>query len=83
MLKRSKKNFLDLRGFICPDSIMMLRKNIRLFNPGDRILILSDDISFSKDLQFFCNFMGHKLISKIDFSTHCQFFLKVGKPIVQ
>lgn len=56
------KNFLDLRGLICPDPIILLRKKFREINPKDIILIFSDDITTKRDFIIFCNFMGHNLI---------------------
>ncbi|BGI51522.1 MAG: sulfurtransferase TusA [Buchnera aphidicola (Ceratovacuna japonica)] len=56
------KNVLDLRKYKCPDSIILLRKKVRMMKKKELILIISNDPSTKWDFFNFCKFMNHKVI---------------------
>ena len=57
-------NIIDAKGLKCPEPIMMLHKAIRESKHGDKIEILATDPSTERDIDKFCEFLGHKLIKK-------------------
>jgi len=57
-------NKLNAKGLICPEPIMLLHKAISEVKHGDRIEILATDPSTERDIEKFCNFLGHKLLEK-------------------
>ncbi|WP_343183940.1 sulfurtransferase TusA [Buchnera aphidicola (Ceratovacuna keduensis)] len=56
------RNVLDIRKYKCPDSIIFLRKKIRIMKKKEMILIISNDPSTKWDIPNFCTFMDHKII---------------------
>jgi tRNA 2-thiouridine synthesizing protein A len=57
-------NKLNAKGLICPEPIMLLHKAIREAKHGDKIEVLATDPSTERDIEKFCNFLGHKLLDK-------------------
>ena len=57
-------NIIDAKGLECPEPIMMLHKAIRESKHGDKIEIFATDPSTERDIDKFCEFLGHKLIKK-------------------
>ncbi len=55
---------IDAKGLKCPEPIMLLHKAIKESNPGDCIHLNATDISTERDVEKFCDFLGHKLIEK-------------------
>ena len=56
-------NTLDAVGLRCPEPVMMLRMTIRKMQRGERLLVLADDHSTTRDVPSFCRFMEHKLVA--------------------
>jgi tRNA 2-thiouridine synthesizing protein A len=54
---------IDAIGLICPEPIMMLHKAIHESNPGDVIKLIATDPASVKDVEKFCEFLNHELIS--------------------
>jgi tRNA 2-thiouridine synthesizing protein A len=54
---------LDARGLRCPEPVMMVRKTIRSLNDGQRLRVLADDPSTTRDIPSFCRFMDHTLLA--------------------
>ncbi|WWO98562.1 MAG: sulfurtransferase TusA [Candidatus Dasytiphilus stammeri] len=50
-------------GMRCPETLMMLRKNIRSMQVGQKLLIITDDATAIRDFPIFCEFMNHSLIN--------------------
>ncbi|VAX76707.1 sulfurtransferase TusA [Buchnera aphidicola] len=73
------KNKLNLSGLRCPDLIMILRKKIRTFHKGQKILILADDPVSKRDITLFCHFMEHKLLVVSTNKIPYQFIIEIGK----
>ena len=57
-------NIIDAKGLKCPEPIMMLHKAIRESRHGDKIEIFATDRSTERDIEKFCEFLGHKLLKK-------------------
>ncbi len=57
-------NIIDAKGLKSPEPIMMLHKAIRESKHGDKIEIFATDPSTERDIDKFCEFLGHKLIKK-------------------
>ena len=55
---------IDAKGLRCPEPIMMLHKAIRESQHGDKIEIFATDPSTERDIDKFCEFLGHKLIKR-------------------
>ena len=51
-------------GLICPEPIMLLHKAIRDSDSGDFIVFVASDKSTERDVEKFCEFLGHKLVEK-------------------
>ena len=51
-------------GLVCPEPIMLLHKAIRDSDAGDLIELVASDKSTERDVEKFCEFLGHKLIEK-------------------
>lgn len=58
------KNILNLVGFRCPETIMIIRKNMRNIKKKEQLLIITDDVASINDIPNFCKFMNHKVIKK-------------------
>ena len=50
-------------GLICPEPIMMLHKAIHESRPGDVVELIATDPASVKDVEKFCEFLNHELIS--------------------
>ena len=57
-------NIINAKGLKCPEPIMMLHKAIRESKHGDKIEFFATDPSTERDIDKFCEFLGHKLIKK-------------------
>ena len=55
---------INAKGLKCPEPIMMLHKAIRESYHGDKIEIYATDPSTERDIDKFCEFLGHKLLKK-------------------
>lgn len=55
---------INAEGLKCPEPIMLLHKAIRESKDGDLIKLTATDLSTERDVEKFCNFLGHKLIEK-------------------
>lgn len=55
---------LNLTNFQCPDTLVMLKKNIKNIHFNITILILTNDISTKWDIPLFCQFMNYNLLYK-------------------
>ncbi len=53
---------LNAEGLRCPEPVMMVRKTIRGMNDGEKLLVIADDPSTTRDIPSFCRFMDHQLL---------------------
>lgn len=56
------QHYLDTKGLICPEPVMMLHKVIRKAEGGDVIEIFATDPASSRDIPNFCRHLGHELL---------------------
>tara|TARA_B100001750_G_scaffold153982_1_gene123518 strand:- start:140 stop:364 length:225 start_codon:yes stop_codon:yes gene_type:complete len=71
---------IDAVGLLCPEPIMMLHKAIQEISYGDKVELYATDPSTERDIDRFCEFLGHNLIDK-EVSKETLYFLieKRGK----
>ncbi|CUR53263.1 sulfurtransferase TusA family protein [Buchnera aphidicola] len=74
MLK--KKYQLNLKGYRCPNFLLTLRKKTRFVSSGQKIIILTNDISNQRDIITFCHFMNYTLLSYKIIKLSFQYILK-------
>lgn len=55
--------YLDVRGLVCPEPVMLLHKAVREIQVGEVIEVRATDPSTQRDIPKFCGFLGHELIS--------------------
>ncbi|MCE0493650.1 sulfurtransferase TusA [Vibrio salinus] len=53
---------LNAEGLRCPEPVMMVRKTIRGMSDGEKLLVIADDPSTTRDIPSFCRFMDHQLL---------------------
>jgi tRNA 2-thiouridine synthesizing protein A len=53
---------LDTQGLLCPEPLMLVRKQVRELEPGAVLHVLASDPTTSRDFSNFCHFMGHELL---------------------
>ena len=68
---------IDAKGLICPEPIMLLHRAIHEAKPGEVIELVATDPTAEKDVEKFCEYLNHELVSK-DISAEIQKF-KVKK----
>ena len=51
-------------GLVCPEPIMLLHKAIRDSNSGDLIELVDSDKSTERDVEKYCELLGHQLGEK-------------------
>ena len=54
---------IDATGLICPEPIMLLHKAIHESKSGDIVELIATDPVAKKDVEKFCEFLHHQLIS--------------------
>ena len=54
---------IDAVGLICPEPIMLLHKAIHESDSGQIIELIATDPAAKKDVEKFCEFLDHKLVS--------------------
>ena len=70
-------------GMKCPVPIMLLHKAIRESDDGDFIEMNATDPSTERDVDKFCEFLGHKLLEKKITNENLYFVVqKIDKNII-
>lgn len=59
----SEPHYLDTKGLICPEPVMMLHRAIRKITAGELLIVESTDPSSMRDIPKFCIHLGHVLHS--------------------
>lgn len=59
----SESHYLDTKGLICPEPVMMLHRAIRKIASGELLIVESTDPSSMRDIPKFCIHLGHILQS--------------------
>ena len=74
---------IDATGLKCPEPIMLLHKAIRESDDGDFIEMNATDPSTERDVDKFCEFLGHKLLEKKITNENLYFVVqKIDKNII-
>ena len=74
---------IDATGLKCPEPIMLLHKAIRESDDGDFIEMNATDPSTERDVDKFCEFLGHKLLEKKLTNENLYFVVqKIDKNII-
>lgn len=74
------KKTVDAQGLICPEPIMMLHGAIRDVNPDEIVKVIATDPSTVRDINQFCEFLGHDLLDfHKDEATYIYWIKKVVK----
>ena len=74
---------IDATGLKCPEPIMLLHKAIRESDDGDFIEMNATDPSTERDVDKFCEFLGHKLLEKKITNQNLYFVVqKIDKNII-
>lgn len=74
---------IDATGLKCPEPIMLLHKAIRESDDGDFIEMNATDPSTERDVDKFCEFLGHKLLEKKITDENLYFVVqKIDKNII-
>lgn len=74
---------IDATGLKCPEPIMLLHKAIRESDDGDFIEMNATDPSTERDVDKFCEFLGHKLLEKKITNENLYFIVqKIDKNII-
>ena len=74
---------IDATGLKCPEPIMLLHKAIRESDNGDFIEMNATDPSTERDVDKFCEFLGHKLLEKKITDENLYFVVqKIDKNII-
>ncbi len=69
---------IDARGLSCPEPLMLVRARMRTLQPGDELILLSDDPVSLRDVPAYCRYLGHELLSLPDAEHPCRFVLRRG-----
>jgi tRNA 2-thiouridine synthesizing protein A len=54
---------LDALGLLCPLPVLKARKRLLALQPGDTLVVQTDDPAAVIDMPHFCNESGHELVS--------------------
>ena len=74
---------IDATGLKCPEPIMLLHKAIRESDDGDFIEMNATDPRTERDVDKFCEFLGHKLLEKKITNENLYFVVqKIDKNII-
>ena len=55
---------IDATGLICPEPIMLVHRAIHEASPGEIVELVATDPTSEKDVEKFCEYLNHELISK-------------------
>ncbi|GAB1256948.1 sulfurtransferase TusA [Aurantivibrio plasticivorans] len=55
---------IDATGLLCPEPLMMLHSGMREIDSGEVLELFATDPSTSRDVNKFCTYLGHTLVSE-------------------
>ncbi|MFL0808816.1 MAG: sulfurtransferase TusA [Agarilytica sp.] len=67
---------VDASGLICPEPIMMLHNAVRDAKVGEVIELIATDPATPRDVQQFCEFLGHVLLEQKKGAEHSVFLIE-------
>ncbi len=65
---------IKAQGLLCPEPIMMLHRAIQEVGQGEKVELYATDPSTERDIDRFCEFLGHNLLDK-ETTTETFYFL--------
>lgn len=69
---------LDARGLKCPEPLMLVRNQVRTMTTGEHIEVRATDPTTTRDLENFCRFMKHEMISSETDGDELIFLIRKG-----
>lgn len=60
---REKEEVLDLSGLMCPLPVVMTSEKMKRMSEGERLVVISTDPGFEKDIVNWCSQTGNELLS--------------------
>ncbi|MCC5856105.1 MAG: sulfurtransferase TusA [Idiomarina sp.] len=74
---------LDTLGLRCPEPVMLVRGKMRLMAEGETLLVIADDPATTRDIEAYCRFMDHELLSALTDKPPYQYLIQKGATKVQ
>jgi len=69
---------LDAQGLKCPEPLMLVRNKIRSMPAGAELRVLATDPTTTVDLEKFCRFMKHDLVSSAENAGVLEYLIRKG-----
>lgn len=67
---------LDARGLYCPEPVMMLHSKMDELVVDELLEVLATDPSTQRDINRFCQFLGHELLEMSEQQGEYRFVIK-------
>lgn len=80
-MNRQANRFLDAKGLLCPEPVMLLHKAIKEIDDGELIEVTATDPSTLRDIPKFCLFLGHELVEQK--ATDTEYIFLICKKVKQ
>ncbi|WP_457621387.1 sulfurtransferase TusA family protein [Persephonella sp.] len=77
--KENVETTVDTRGLFCPLPLTIVSKKLKEIPEGKRLKVLADDKAFKKDVKFWCQETGNKLIDFKEIDGHYEAIIERGK----
>lgn len=61
-LVKQAQEHLDACGLKCPEPLMLVRNKVRSMRSGEVLLVRATDPTTERDLNHFCQFLGHEML---------------------
>lgn len=71
--------YLDLKGLLCPEPVMMMHQKVAELKAEDMIHVEATDPSTSRDIPKFCQFLGHELVDQNQDEAVYHYIIKINK----
>ncbi|WP_438465208.1 sulfurtransferase TusA [Marinomonas sp. PE14-40] len=72
-------SFLDAVGLYCPEPVMLLHVEMRKIKANQVLKVEATDPSTTRDINKFCQFLGHDLILQTEEGGHFFYWIKKKK----
>ncbi|HEY7884012.1 MAG TPA: sulfurtransferase TusA [Cellvibrionaceae bacterium] len=72
-------NYLDTKGLLCPEPVMMLHQAVRAMSEGQVVSVVATDPSTTRDIPKFCLFLGHELVESSEIDGVFTYVIRLGK----
>jgi len=61
VMDQNDPNYVDARGLICPQPVLLASQRMKLLSPGEQLTIQVTDPHAELDFEVFCNRHGHQI----------------------